>query len=86
MTADPARVTPAESEAWLREGSSYLLADMLAALIARAPFTFQTMNMLDAIGICRPALTRDAIALARRIGKADVAHGGTCCVTPDPVG
>jgi hypothetical protein len=42
-------------------------------------------SALIAIGIYRPALTQEAIAAARRIGKVEVDHGETSCVTPDAV-
>ena len=45
-----------------------------------------TMNQaLIAIGIYRPALTREAIAIAKRIGRVEVDHGETSCKTPDAV-
>jgi 3-methyladenine DNA glycosylase AlkD len=40
-------------------------------------------NALIAIGIHKPALEKDAIAAARRIGKVEVDHGETSCKTPD---
>jgi 3-methyladenine DNA glycosylase AlkD len=44
----------------------------------------EAMNhALIAIGIYRPALEKEAIAAARRIGKVDVDHGETGCKTPD---
>lgn len=143
LIADPVQMTHAEAEAWLRDVRYYVLADMLAALIARAPFATQAMkkwmqskdefvrqggyavlacalrdgrdgisdadcrailktiekeihgspnrarhamnSALIAIGIYRPSLTREAIAAARRIGKVEVDHGETSCVTPDAV-
>lgn len=43
-----------------------------------------SMNMaLIAIGIYRPALTKSAVATAKRIGKVHVDHGETSCKTPD---
>jgi 3-methyladenine DNA glycosylase AlkD len=38
---------------------------------------------LIAIGTHKPALKKDAIAAARRIGKVEVDHGQTGCKTPD---
>src|SRR5438128_2225887 len=38
---------------------------------------------LIAIGSCKPALEKEAIAAARRIGKVEVDHGDTNCKTPD---
>ena len=32
---------------------------------------------------CRPGLTAEALAAAKRIGKVHVDHGDTCCKTPD---
>lgn len=44
------------------------------------------MNMaLIAIGIYCPALTQDAVAAAKRIGKVAVDHGETACKTPDAI-
>lgn len=40
-------------------------------------------NALIAIGVYKPALRKKAVAAARRIGKVDVDHGETNCVTPD---
>jgi hypothetical protein len=40
---------------------------------------------LIAIGIYRPALTKDAVATAKRIGKVAVDHGETSCKTPDAI-
>jgi 3-methyladenine DNA glycosylase AlkD len=40
---------------------------------------------LIGIGIYRPALTKDAIAAAKRIGKVEVDHGETGCKTPDAI-
>jgi 3-methyladenine DNA glycosylase AlkD len=42
------------------------------------------MNMaLCAIGIGRDSLRKDALAVAKRIGKVEVDHGDTSCKTPD---
>jgi len=38
---------------------------------------------LISIGVYKPALRKQAIAAARRIGKVDVDHGETNCKTPD---
>ena len=44
------------------------------------------MNMaLIAIGIYKSALTKPAMAAAKRIGKVDVDHGETACKTPDAI-
>jgi len=53
--------------------------------IKRAPnYTRHTMNgALIAIGLRSPALQKLAIAVAREIGKVEVDHGKTACVTPD---
>jgi 3-methyladenine DNA glycosylase AlkD len=40
---------------------------------------------LIAIGVFKPALRKDAIAAAQRIGKVDVDHGDTNCRTPEAV-
>lgn len=40
-------------------------------------------SALIAIGVRSPSLTRAALAAAGRIGKVDVDHGETDCVTPD---
>ncbi|MBM4068872.1 MAG: DNA alkylation repair protein [Planctomycetes bacterium] len=40
---------------------------------------------LISIGIYKPALRKQALAAARRIGKVEVDHGETCCKTPDAV-
>lgn len=40
---------------------------------------------LIGIGVYRPALTKEAIAAAKRIGKVEVDHGNTSCQTPDAV-
>ena len=40
-------------------------------------------NALIAIGTYKPALKKEAIAAARRIGKVEVDHGETSCKTPD---
>ena len=42
------------------------------------------MNLaVIAIGVSKPALEKEAIAAARRIGKVEVDHGETGCKTPD---
>ena len=53
--------------------------------IKRAPNrTRHSMNSaLIAIGLRNPKLQKQAIAVAREIGKVDVDHGKTACVTPD---
>jgi hypothetical protein len=38
-----------------------------------------------AIGVFKPALRKEAVAVARRVGKVDVDHGQTSCKTPDAV-
>jgi len=44
------------------------------------------MNMaLIAIGIYKSALTKPAMAAAKRIGKVEVDHGETACKTPDAI-
>lgn len=40
---------------------------------------------LISIGVFKPALRKQAIETARRIGKVDVDHGETSCKTPDAV-
>jgi 3-methyladenine DNA glycosylase AlkD len=40
-------------------------------------------NAVIAIGVFKPALRKQAIAAARRIGTVDVDHGETHCETPD---
>lgn len=40
---------------------------------------------LISIGIAKPALRKNAIAAAKRIGKVEVDHGETYCKTPDAV-
>jgi hypothetical protein len=40
---------------------------------------------LIAIGVHKPALRREAIAAAKRIGTVDVDHGETGCKTPEAV-
>lgn len=40
---------------------------------------------LISIGVFKPALRKQAIEAARRIGKVDVDHGETYCKTPDAV-
>lgn len=40
---------------------------------------------LISIGIFKPALRKEAIAAARRIGRVEVDHGETNCKTPDAV-
>jgi 3-methyladenine DNA glycosylase AlkD len=40
-------------------------------------------NALIAIGVYKPALRKQAIAAATRIGKVVVDHGETHCKTPD---
>jgi 3-methyladenine DNA glycosylase AlkD len=40
---------------------------------------------LIAIGIYKSALTKPALAAAKRIGKVDVDHGETACKTPDAI-
>lgn len=42
-------------------------------------------NALIGIGSYRPALTQEALAAAKRIGKVDVDHGDTACKTPEAV-
>ncbi|MGH9861750.1 MAG: DNA alkylation repair protein, partial [Candidatus Acidiferrales bacterium] len=42
-------------------------------------------NALIGIGSYRPALTQEALAAAKRIGKVDVDHGDTSCKTPEAV-
>ena len=42
-------------------------------------------NALIAIGVFKPELRAKAVAAARRIGKVEVDHGDTNCVTPDAV-
>ena len=42
-------------------------------------------NTLIAIGVYKPSLTKEAIAVATRIGKVEVDHGDTSCKTPDAV-
>lgn len=53
--------------------------------IRRAPNrTRHAMNMaLCAVGLWMPALRKEAIAAAGRIGKVEVDHGETGCKTPD---
>ena len=53
--------------------------------IHRAPNrTRHAMNMaLCAVGIWMPALRKDAVAAAGRVGKVEVDHGETGCKTPD---
>lgn len=49
-------------------------------------FTRHAMNMaLIAIGIRNDSLEKKAVAAAKRIGKVEVDHGQTACVTPDAV-
>lgn len=40
---------------------------------------------LISIGVFKPTLRKDAIAVAKRIGKVEVDHGETTCKTPDAV-
>lgn len=40
-------------------------------------------NALIAIGVYVPALRAKAVAAAKRVGKVEVDHGDTNCVTPD---
>lgn len=47
----------------------------------RARYAMNTA--LIGIGGYKPALTKEALAAARRIGKVEVDHGDTCCKTPD---
>ncbi len=42
-------------------------------------------NALIGIGSYRPALTQEALAAAKRIGKVEVDHGDTSCKTPEAV-
>lgn len=42
-------------------------------------------SALISIGIYKPALRKQAIAAAKRIGKVEVDHGDTYCKTPDAV-
>src|SRR5688500_13480385 len=133
MIADPAKLTPAEADTWLRESNGCVLLGYLAKLVARTTFAREKMNewtkskeeyprtvgytlrgallaagadgqsqlsdddcrkhlaeiektihtspnrakeamnsALIAIGVYRPALEKEAIATARRIGKVDV--------------
>lgn len=53
--------------------------------IHRAPnWGRYAMNIaLIAIGVYKPALRKNAIAAAKRIGKVEVDHGDTNCKTPD---
>ena len=139
MVADPAVLTPAAAEKWLRDANAPVLLQYLAQLVAKTAFAREkmeqwlgsdqefpktcgssllaallmnnrlsdddcrkrlasiekdihaapnrarhAMNMgLIAIGIYNPALEKEAIAAARRIGKVEVDHGETGCKTPD---
>ncbi len=50
----------------------------------RQNYVRQAMNTaLIAIGARNPALTRKALAVAKKIGKVSVDHGDTACKTPD---
>jgi hypothetical protein len=49
----------------------------------RARYAVNTVVI--AIGVYRPSLTRAALAAAKRIGKVEVDHGETSCMTPDAV-
>ena len=141
LIADPAKVTPADANRWLKEGPVLFLSSYLSTLIARSPIADQTMrawmksrdegalqmgysifavrlrddpdsitdadadkvlatvekaihrapnwgryamnNAVIAVGVFKPALRKQAIAAAKRIGKVDVDHGETYCKTPD---
>ena len=49
----------------------------------RARYSMNTA--LISIGAYRPALTEEAMAAAKRIGKVEVDHGDTSCRTPDAI-
>lgn len=140
LVADPAQLTAAEAESWLREIRYYMATYYLAVLVAKTSFADKLMHawmkskqeydracgyeilagrlrakdasIPDAdlkkilatiereihgsanraraamngamIGIgSRRALTKEAIATAKRIGPVDVDHGDTSCKTPD---
>ena len=56
-------------------------------LIHRSPnWARSAMNgALISIGVFKPALRKKSIEAAQRIGKVEVDHGETTCITPDAV-
>ncbi len=60
-----------------------LLDEIERTIHSRKNYVRDAMNStLIAIGIRSPALTEAALAVAERIGKVEVDHGQTSCVTP----
>lgn len=142
MVADPAKLTLAQADRWVKESGFRTLADYVGALAARTPQAeklaqkwsrstdslarraghavlggmakegkpasealsreilqsierdihtadiwsrYGMMYTLIGIGASSPALTRDAIAAAKRIGKVEFDPEDTNCKVPDPV-
>ena len=73
---DPESITNADAEKILAK---------IEKDIHRSPnWVRYAMNVaLMSIGIAKPALRKQAIATAKRIGKVEVDHGETNCKTPD---
>lgn len=73
---DPASISDAEA--------AKVLATIEKEIHGAANFARYAMNnALIAIGVYKPALRKQAVAAARRIGKVEVDHGETNCKTPD---
>jgi 3-methyladenine DNA glycosylase AlkD len=143
QVADPAKVTAADADRFLKDGPVRFLDSYLATLIARSPVADKTMrawmksatesnreigyaifsarlrddadavsdadaakvlatiekqihgsanwarramnSALISIGVNKPALRKEAIAAAKRIGTVEVDHGETGCKTPEAV-
>jgi len=140
MTADPGQATEPELDAWMKDITYYMLADLFSGYVGQTRFAAKKMrawmasseefasqagwNLLGrmaledqetgdafwekqlaviekrihraknrtrhamngaliAIGMRSPGLEKLALAAAGRIGKVDVDHGETSCVTPD---
>jgi 3-methyladenine DNA glycosylase AlkD len=75
---DPGSVSDADAEAVLAT---------IEKEIHRSPnWARRAMNgALISIGIYKPALRKQAIEAAKRIGKVEVDHGETSCKTPDAI-
>jgi hypothetical protein len=75
---DPGSVSDADAEAVLAT---------IEKEIHRSPnWARRAMNgALISIGIYKPALRKQAIEAAKRIGTVEVDHGETSCKTPDAV-
>ena len=78
LKADPDSVSDADAKK--------VLATVEREIRTAPNFGRYAMNgAIIAIGVFKPALRKDALEAARRIGEVDVDHGETGCKTPDAV-